>query len=123
MLGSMFAPSPPRGSCVDAQSTLPPGAGRLVRVCKRAKPPGAAFRPDLRHSLLPLAFYRSPVYHTLWIKLRRDHGCRMWELRRMPKIPLDFENAIPIIASIRAPVRLSAMRTVKPGPDAFGDRV
>ena len=41
----------------------------------------------------------------------------------MPKIPLDFRNAIPIIACIRAPVRLSAKRTVKPGPDAFGDRI
>ena len=39
----------------------------------------------------------------------------------MPIIPLDFGNAIPIIASIRAPVRLSALRTVKPGPDAIGD--
>ena len=43
--------------------------------------------------------------------------------RRMPKIPLDFENAIPIIGHIRAPVRLSAKRTVKPGPDAIGDRI
>ena len=41
----------------------------------------------------------------------------------MPKIPLDFRNAIPIIACIRAPVRLSAKRTVKPGPGAFGDRI
>jgi len=41
----------------------------------------------------------------------------------MPKIPLDFRSAIPIIALIRAPVRLSAMRTVKPGPGAFGDRI
>jgi hypothetical protein len=40
----------------------------------------------------------------------------------MPKIPLDFGNAIPIIGHIRAPVRLSAKRTVKPGPHAFGDR-
>jgi len=41
----------------------------------------------------------------------------------MPKIPLDFGNAVPIIGRIRAPVRLSAKRTVKPGPDAFGDRI
>ena len=41
----------------------------------------------------------------------------------MPKIPLDFGNVIPIIDCIRAPVRLSAKRTVKPGPDAFGDRI
>jgi len=41
----------------------------------------------------------------------------------MPKIPLDFGNATPIIGRIRAPVRLSAKRTVKPGPDAFGDRI
>ena len=41
----------------------------------------------------------------------------------MPKIPLDFGNAIPIIVYTRAPVRLSAKRTVKPGPDAFGDRI
>ena len=40
----------------------------------------------------------------------------------MPKIPLDFGNTGPIIGRIRAPVRLSAKRTVKPGPDAFGDR-
>jgi hypothetical protein len=32
---------------------------------------------------------------------------------------LDFENAFPIIWRKRAPVRLSAMRTVKPGPDVF----
>ena len=37
----------------------------------------------------------------------------------MPKIPLDFGNTAPIIGRIRAPVRLSAKRTVKPGPDAF----
>ena len=41
----------------------------------------------------------------------------------MPKIPLDFGSANPIIAPIRAPVRLSAKRTVKPGPDAFGSRI
>jgi len=49
---------------------------------------------------------------------KRDAGAR--EARRMPKIPLDFGNTGPIIGRIRAPVRLSAMRTVKPGPDAFG---
>ena len=32
---------------------------------------------------------------------------------------LDFAGAVPIISCKRAPVRLSAMRTVKPGPDAF----
>jgi hypothetical protein len=41
----------------------------------------------------------------------------------MPKIPLDFGNTIPIIGDTRAPVRLSAKRTVKPGPDAFVDRI
>ena len=41
----------------------------------------------------------------------------------MPKIPLDFGNIFPIIGRIRAPVRLSAKRTVKPGPGAFGDRI
>ena len=52
---------------------------------------------------------------------KRDVGAR--EVRRMAKIPLDFGNATPIIGRIRAPVRLSAKRTVKPGPDAFGDRI
>jgi len=37
----------------------------------------------------------------------------------MTKMPLDFRNAVSIIDSSRAPVRLSAQRTVKPGPDAF----
>jgi hypothetical protein len=46
-------------------------------------------------------------------------GSRRGEARGMRKIPLDFENAVPIIPSSRAPVRLSAQRTVKPGPDAF----
>jgi hypothetical protein len=32
---------------------------------------------------------------------------------------LDFGDAVPIILASRAPVRLSAQRTVKPGPDAF----
>ena len=49
---------------------------------------------------------------------KRNAGAR--EARRMPKIPLDFGNIGPIIGRIRAPVRLSAKRTVKPGPDAFG---
>jgi hypothetical protein len=52
---------------------------------------------------------------------KRDAGAR--EARRMPKIPLDFGSANSIIAPIRAPVRLSAKRTVKPGPGAFGDRI
>ena len=41
----------------------------------------------------------------------------------MPKMPLDFRSAVSIIPSSRAPVRLSAQRTVKPGPDAFGERI
>ena len=52
---------------------------------------------------------------------KRDAGAR--EARRMLKIPLVFGSANPIIAPIRAPVRLSAKRTVKPGPGAFGDRI
>ena len=40
----------------------------------------------------------------------------------MSKKLLDFGKAVSIIDSLRAPVRLSAQRTVKPGPDAFGER-
>ncbi len=78
---------------------------------------------DLNSPPLPIAFRVPRAYHTLWSYRGGASRQRAREARRMPKIQLDFGSANPIIAAIRAPVRLSAKRTVKPGPNAFGDRI
>jgi hypothetical protein len=67
----------------------------------------------------PLAFRYKLAYDTLYAfsNLGIDSA------GEFTKNLLDFENAFPIIWRKRAPVRLSAMRTVKPGPDAFGGHI
>src|SRR5436309_6716646 len=78
---------------------------------------------DLNSPPLPIAFRVRHAYHSLWSNRGGASRRRAREARRMAKIQLDFGSANPIIAPIRAPVRLSAKRTVKPGPNAFGVRI